>query len=256
MDLAFPARARSRRPNARVAPSGVAARAGSKRIELKGVDVYVEHHLVLQGIDWTLRGGEHWAVTGRNGSGKSTFLRLLYGDLPAAAGGVVERAGFARGTHIEEFKRTVGFLSPELQSDHAREDLDVQTIIMSGRYASIGLNDKPTTADRRAARHWLEFFGLSDWAARRPRELSYGQMRRVLLARAVANSPRILLLDEPCTGLDSATRGQVLEHLEQLARSGVQLVMATHHWDDLVPAINQVLQLKGGRVLTNERRTV
>jgi ABC-type molybdenum transport system ATPase subunit/photorepair protein PhrA len=83
----------------------------------------------------------------------------------------------------------------------------------------------------------------------KPREISYGQMRRALLARAMVNSPRLLLLDEPCTGLDAATRATVLEHLEQLARGGVQLVMATHHESDLVPSINRVLRLEQGRVV-------
>jgi len=222
--------------------------AAAERIVLRDVDVFVDHHPVLRGISWTIRAGENWAVLGRNGAGKSTLLKLLYGDLPPAFGGMIERAGFPRGTHIEEFKRTVGYLSPELQSEHAREDLTVSDIVISGRYGSIGLNDRPSGADRRAVRRWLEFFGLDDWRERRPRELSYGQMRRVLLARAMAGSPRLLLLDEPCTGLDPATRAVVLAHLEHLARDGVQLVMATHHADDVVPSINRVLHLEEGSI--------
>jgi molybdate transport system ATP-binding protein len=241
------ARARSAL-RARVAPSRTDQ--GVIRIEVRNADVYVDHHSVLHDITWTIRVGEHWAVLGRNGSGKSTLLRLLYGDLSPASGGIIERAGFPRGSHIEDFKRTVGYLSPELQAEHARDDLTVADIVISGRHASIGLNDPATAADRRAVRRWLEFFGLSDWVDRRPRELSYGQMRRVLLARAVANSPRLLLLDEPCTGLDTATRAVVLAHLEHLARDGVQLVMATHHADDIVPAVNRRLRLGAGRVLT------
>ncbi|HEU4529689.1 MAG TPA: ATP-binding cassette domain-containing protein [Steroidobacteraceae bacterium] len=216
---------------------------------LRNVDVFVDHHPVLHDINWTLAAGEHWAVLGRNGSGKSTFLKLLYGDLPPALGGHVERAGFARGTHIEEFKRTVGFLSPELQSEQAREDSTVADIVVSGRHASIGLNEPASPGERRAVRRWIEFFGLQDWVERRARELSYGQLRRVLLARAMAASPRLLLLDEPCTGLDASTRAVVLAHLQRLAEAGVQLVMATHHPDDVVPAINRVLRLQRGSAL-------
>ncbi len=223
-------------------------------IVLRDVDVFVDHAPVLQGISWTIGRGENWAVLGRNGSGKSTLLRVLYGDLPPALGGAIERAGFVRGTPIAEFKRTVGYLSPELQSDHARDDLTVDEIVISGRHASIGLNEAPSAADRRAAARWLDFFALRELAACRPRELSYGQMRRVLLARAMTGSPRMLLLDEPCTGLDVANRAAVLAHLEQLAGAGVQLVMATHHADDIVPASDRVLRLEKGRVRAQERR--
>lgn len=252
LDRAFDG-ASSRTRRARPAAHAYASRSGSKdaaiRIEVRNADVYVDHHPVLHDISWTIRAGEHWAVLGRNGSGKSTLLRLLYGDLSPAAGGAIERAGFARGSHIEDFKRTVGYLSPELQAEHARDDVTVADIVISGRHASIGLNEPATRADRKAVRRWIEFFGLTDWVDRRPRELSYGQVRRVLLARAMANSPRVLLLDEPCTGLDASTRAVVLAHLEHLARDGVQLVVATHHADDIVPAVNRVLRLGAGRVL-------
>jgi molybdate transport system ATP-binding protein len=209
--------------------------------------VYVDHRAVLRSLDWEIRPGEHWAVVGPNGSGKSTLLRLLHGDLAPALGGVIERAGFPRGTPLEDFRRTVGVLSPQLQSDHAREDLTVEEIVMSGRHASIGLNSAASSADRRAARRVLTAFDLTGLAARKPRQLSYGQLRRVLLARALVNRPKLLLLDEPCTGLDAASRAVVLARLEELARSGVQVVMATHHASDLIPSVNRILRLRNGR---------
>jgi molybdate transport system ATP-binding protein len=217
-------------------------------IAIHEADVYVDHHPVLANISWQVADGEHWAVLGRNGAGKSTLLRLLYGDVAPAHGGVIERRGFPTGTPLEAFRKKVGLLSPELQSTHARDDLTVEEIVISGRHASIGLNETPTHGERRAARRWLRFFGLASLARRRPREISYGQMRRVLLARAMINAPRLLLLDEPCTGLDADSRRRLRAHLQKLARSGVQLVMATHHRGDLVPAINRVLWMKEGRI--------
>lgn len=224
-------------------------RSATPLIAIRDADVYVDGHRVLEQISWEIRPGEQWAVFGRNGAGKSSLIRLVYGDLSPAAGGSLERRGFPRGTHIEDFKRTVGFLSPELQSDYARDDVTVADIVISGRHASIGLNEPPSRADRRAAQRWLRAFELAGFATRSPRELSYGQLRRVLLARAMVNSPRLLLLDEPCAGLDAATRGEVLAQVEHLARNGVQVVMATHHETDLVPSINRVLHLKHGRVV-------
>jgi molybdate transport system ATP-binding protein len=222
---------------------------GEPVISLRAADVYVDGHRILEQVTWDIRPGEHWAVVGGNGAGKSTLIRTIYGDLSPAAGGELARRGFPHGTHIEDFKKTVGLLSPELQSDYSLDDVTVEEIVMSGRHASIGLNEAPTPADRRAAGRWLRALGLEDLAHRKPREISYGQLRRVLLARAMVNSPRLLLLDEPCTGLDAATRAVVLEHLEQLARGGVQLIMATHHENDLVPSINRVLRLRQGKVV-------
>jgi len=223
-------------------------------ISCRNASVYVDGHRVLEQITWEIRTGEHWAIIGANGAGKSSLIKTLYGDLSPAAGGELKRRDFPPGTHIEDFKKTVGLLSPELQSDYALDDVTVEEIVISGRHASIGLNDAPTPADRRAARRWLRALRMEDLAHLRPREISYGQLRRVLLARAMVNSPRLLLLDEPCTGLDVATRAVVLAHLEQLARVGVQLVMATHRESDLVPSINKVLRLSGGRITGKSER--
>jgi ABC-type molybdenum transport system ATPase subunit/photorepair protein PhrA len=122
----------------------------------------------------------------------------------------------------------------------------MEEIVISGRYASIGLNEPPTASDRRAAMRWLEFFGLEALRHRGPRHVSYGQMRVALIARAMMTNPELLLLDEPCTGLDHDMREQVLAIIEQLARSGTQIVMAVHDRDDIVPAIEHVLQIQRG----------
>jgi molybdate transport system ATP-binding protein len=234
----------------RVTPrAGKRPRRDAPLIEIRDADVYVDGHRVLEQISWEIRPGEQWAVFGRNGAGKSSLIKLVYGDLAPAAGGSLERRGFPKGTHIEDFKKTVGFLSPELQSDYARDDVTVEDIVISGRHASIGLSEPPSRADRRAAQRWLRAFNLARLATRSPRELSYGQLRRVLLARAMVNSPRLLLLDEPCAGLDAASRDEVLAQVERLTHNGVQVVMATHHESDLMPAINRVLHLKQGRVV-------
>jgi len=248
-----PASRRSRAPRRLIAPDvarkGRGPQRGEPVISIRDADVYVNGHRVLEQITWDIRSGEQWAIVGANGAGKSTLIKTLYGDLSPAAGGELKRRDFPRGTHIKDFKKTVGLLSAELQSDYAIEDVTVEEIVISGRHASIGLHDAPTPADRRAARRWLRVLSLEELAHLRPREISYGQLRRVLLARAMVNSPRLLLLDEPCTGLDVATRVVVLVHLEQLARAGILMVMATHHETDLVPSINRVLRLSGGKIV-------
>jgi molybdate transport system ATP-binding protein len=219
-------------PAARNAAGNSRRRAARPLLRLEAVDLYVEYRLVLGKLDWELRAGEHWAVFGGNGAGKSSFLRLLYGDLSPAHGGRIERCGFARGTPIDVWKRRVGLVSPELQTDYAI-DVSLLDLVASGRHASIGLAAPASAADRRVARRWLEFFDLSSSAARRPRELSYGQLRRALFARALAANPRILLLDEPLTGLDPRQRAALKRFLERLMSRGVTLVIAVHHPEDL-----------------------
>ena len=111
----------------------------------------------------------------------------------------------------------------------------------------IGLNQAPDAQDLRAAQFWLKFFALSELAQRRPRELSYGQMRRALLARAMAGAPRLLLLDEPFTGLDPLQRALHREMLSGLMMRGITLIMAVHHTEDLPAGITHVLRLHNRR---------
>jgi molybdate transport system ATP-binding protein len=230
------------------APGGVRAGRGGARsplVKISRADLYVDYKPVLRGVSWELRDGEHWAVFGANGAGKSSFLKLLYGDLSPALGGVIERRGFPQGTPIADWKRSVGVVSPELQTDYA-VNVSVRDLVASGPRASIGLAEPTTVAEARAAARWLKFFGLSDVAERRPRELSYGQLRRALLARALAGAPRLLLLDEPLTGLDPAQRAFMKQLLERLMRR-VTLVMAVHHAEDLPRGVTHALYLAAGR---------
>jgi molybdate transport system ATP-binding protein len=221
-------------------------RAGTLLVDLKSVDLYVEYRAVLRGIDWQLRAGESWAVVGANGAGKSSFLKLLYGDLHPAEGGRILRLGQPRGTPIENWKRRVGFVSPELQTDY-RIDVSTLELVASGPRASIGLAEPATAAELQRAHRWLAFFGLGAQAPLRPRELSYGQLRRALLARALAAGPRLLLLDEPLTGLDPLQRSLMRRILERLMASRVTLVMAVHHAADLPRGVGRTLRLAGHR---------
>jgi molybdate transport system ATP-binding protein len=223
-------------------------------VSLRNVELFRDYRPVLQAVNWSVNVGEHWAIVGPNGSGKSSLLMLLYGDLHPALGGIVERAEFVRGTPISQWKARVGYVSPELQADHfaAGQIID---IVASGRYASVGLNQAITAADRRAAIPWLKFFGIDALAERGPRQVSYGQMRLALLARAMVNRPQLLLLDEPFTGLDPDMHAYVVTTLQRLAANGTQIIMALHDAADVLPVVQHVLRIGRGGQVTLEALT-
>jgi len=222
------------------------ARRGRELVRLCGARVYLDGSRALSDISLAVHSGECWVVHGRNGSGKTTLIRTLYGDHGVAVGGRIERAGHGAGVPLERFKKRVGLVAPHLQAEHPRE-LTVSEVVQSGRHASVGLNDAPSAADRSAARRALALFGLSRLARRPLAELSYGQSRRVLFARALVRAPRLLLLDEPFAGVDAPTRRALMERVSALAANGTAVVVTTHRPGDWPGCATHELELSGGR---------
>ncbi|HEX4618097.1 MAG TPA: ATP-binding cassette domain-containing protein [Steroidobacteraceae bacterium] len=226
--------------------SGTRGSAGRELVRLRDARVYLDGSRALSGISLAVRAGECWVVHGRNGAGKTTLLRTLYGDHGVAVGGGLERAGVAHGVALESFRKRVGLVAPHLQAEHPRE-LTVTEVVQSGRHASIGLNGAPSPPDRAAARRTLALFGLTRLARRPLSELSYGESRRVLFARAWVREPALLLLDEPFAGLDAPTRRALMRRVEALARSGAAVVVSTHQLHDWPGCATHELELAGGR---------
>ncbi len=214
-------------------------------VRLTGAEVFLDEHRALGGITLTVNRGECWVIHGPNGSGKSSLIRTIYGDHGVAAGGRIERAGIVPGVPLDDFKRRVGLVAPHLQADHPR-DLTVDEVVQSGRHASIGLAASPSAADREAARAALVFFGMAGFARRSLAELSYGQLRRVLFARAWAGKPALLLLDEPYSGLDARTRHALMRHLDEVVAAGTTVVIATHNREEWPAAATHELALSQG----------
>jgi molybdate transport system ATP-binding protein len=215
-------------------------------VRLTNATVYLDEHVALKKVSLEVCPGECWVIHGRNGSGKTTLLRTLYGDHGVAVGGRIERAGIEPGVPLEVFKRRVGLVAPHLQADHPQH-LTVAEVVQSGRHSSIGLNDAPTAADRTAARRSLAFFGLGELATRTLRELSYGQLRRVLFARAWVCHPDLLLLDEAFSGVDGPTRRSLKSHVEAMVADGIAVVMTTHHRPEWPDCATHELELAGGQ---------
>ena len=215
-------------------------------VQLREVSVYLDYRPVLRRLSLAVRPGECWVVHGANGSGKTTLLRAIYGDHPAALGGRIERRGIAPGVSLSEFRRRCAIVAPHLQSDYPRESL-VLDVAVSGLHASIGLDEPPTPDEALAARRALRQFGLASRAGRALAVLSYGQVRRVMFARAMVAAPELLLLDEPFAGVDAATRRALRRGVEALVDGGTAVVMASHHRDEWPDNASHELELEAGR---------
>jgi molybdate transport system ATP-binding protein len=232
-------------PEAATAPA--AAGAADVLFALNQVSVWREGVAVLRDLTLRIRSGECWVVHGANGSGKSSFIQLLYGELGAASGGSITRAGIESGVPLELFKRRVGLVSPELQVLQPRY-LRVEEVVASGLHASVGLNAPLTGAQRTRARRALRRVAAITLATCAVRELSYGQLRRVLFARALVREPAMLLLDEPHAGVDASTRTGLRSLVQQALASGVTVVIATHHRDEWPRGATHELELAASRV--------
>jgi molybdate transport system ATP-binding protein len=211
-----------------------------------GVTVRVEGREVLRDLDFTLREGERVAVVGSNGAGKSTFLRLLAGDEQPAAGELV-RLGLGPQAGAFDLRGRIGLVSPELQARH-RFDATGEAVVLSGFRGTVGLAEDPSAAERSAAREAMGRLGVAHLATRHLLTLSYGELRKLLLARALAPRPRALLLDEPLAGLDPPSRAWVLQAVEDACAGGAALVAVTHHEDEVPRGVSRVLRLERGRL--------
>ncbi|MFT3915319.1 MAG: ATP-binding cassette domain-containing protein [Anaeromyxobacteraceae bacterium] len=212
---------------------------------LDRVTVLVEGRPVLCDVDWTLRRGERWGVVGGNGAGKSTLLRLLAGEEQPATGTALR---LDLGADADRFALAgrVGLVSPELQARHRNGGL-AERIAASGFEGAIGLGEDPPPDRLAAARAAMARLGVSALEGRDAARLSYGEVRRLLLARALAPGPEVLLLDEPLAGLDAATRAAALAIFAEEAARGTTLVVVSHHGDELPPDLDHLARLDDGR---------
>jgi molybdate transport system ATP-binding protein len=214
-------------------------------VRLRNVTVRYGAATILSNINWTVRARESWALLGPNGSGKTTLLSLILGDNPQAYMNdvVVFSKQRGNGESIWEIKKFIGWVSPELHV-HFDDSATCLEVVESGFHDSIGLFEPPTPRQRAAAKRWLKEFQLLESANEPLFALSAGLQRMVLLARALVKNPRLLILDEPCQGLDAAHRDFFLRELDALLRSrSVTAIYVTHRPEEIPRSIKHVLRL-------------
>jgi molybdate transport system ATP-binding protein len=228
---------------------------GQILIQMNNVDVRYDDTVVLEHFDWQMRRGENWAILGPNGAGKSTVLKLILGENLQAYANEIFLFGKRKGSgeSIWEIKRKIGFVSQELQRQY-RKKLRGIDVVFSGFYDSIGLYRSCTAKQRTEAWKWVRILGLGDLVEKNFERLSYGQRQLLLIARAMVKSPLLLILDEPCDGLDQDNRKRLLNIVEQIgSRTETDLIYVTHHEAEIMPCITHLMRMKEGRITKSGR---
>jgi molybdate transport system ATP-binding protein len=215
-------------------------------ISMKNVRVQYGDTIVLDGLDWTVKSGENWVILGPNGCGKTTLLNLVTADNPQAYANEIYLFGRRRGSgeSVWEIKRRTGYVSSEFQIRY-RKPLTAFEVVLSGFFDSVGLYRDFTSAQKDIAEHWLEVLGIADKSDRIFSQLSYGEQRMMLLARALVKMPPLLILDEPCQGLDRINRGRILDAIDVIGRpNATTIVYVTHYPDEIPDCMTHMLQFK------------
>ena len=214
-------------------------------IRMRGVTIRYGDRVVLDRLDWTVREGEHWALTGANGSGKSTLLSLICADNPMAYACDIELFGRQRGSgeSIWDIKRGIGFVSPELHRAF-QVDAPALDIVTSGLFDTEGLYRHPSEEQYACARRWMDTFGIIALAERPFLRLSSSEQRMCLVARAFVKDPPLYVLDEPLHGLDEEQRRRVRALMDRFCGApGKTLLMVTHYPEEYPACIDHSLTL-------------
>lgn len=226
-------------------------------LELKNVFVQRGERLALNGCTLTIQAGEHVAILGPNGSGKSTLIKTITRECyPLIRPDTRLRILGQENWNIFELRSHIGVVSNDLMARCTR-DITGRELVLSGFFGSIGIwpNHHVTPEMESAVQQAMRQLEVLPLANRWLDELSSGEARRLLIARALIHNPSTLLLDEPTTSLDLPSLREVRDHLRALAANGVGLLLVTHHLDDIIPEIDRVILLRDGAVYLDGLKT-
>lgn len=214
-------------------------------VKLNKAKVSYGGETIFSDLDWEIGIGQHWQLSGPNGSGKTTLLNLISGDHPQSYANDIFVFGYQRGSgeSIWQIKQHIGYVSAALQWDY-RVSISALNVIISGFFDSIGIYQNVSDNQKHIAQQWLELLGMTQLADTGFKQLSYGEQRLLLIARAMIKHPKLLILDEPCQGLDDLNRQLILALINKLCISeSTSILYVTHHVADELSAIENRLEL-------------
>ncbi|EAR60639.1 molybdate ABC transporter ATP-binding protein ModF [Neptuniibacter caesariensis] len=215
-------------------------------VKLTDIKVAYGDSKVLDGESWVIEPRQHWQLSGPNGSGKTCLLNLITGDHPQCYTNDIFVFGMQRGNGetIWQIKQYIGYVSTALQWEY-RVSISVRNVIISGFHDSIGMYTKSSDRQKKVADQWLKLLGMEDRADQPYNQLSFGDQRLLLIARAMVKHPTLLILDEPCLGLDDINRQLVLALIEKICNSSdTTVIYVNHHAEDQISGIKQFKQLE------------
>ena len=222
-------------------------------LELRDVSYLADSKKILDRVNWTVRPGEHWAILGPNGSGKTTLLRIASGYLWPNSGGEVYRKGKTL-IHLPELRKSIGWVTASLAGEIPVQEKALNTVV-SGKFAQIGylggLWGQASRYDYACARRYLKELGSLQLSEQAFGTLSQGEQQKVLIARARMTKPYLIILDEPCAGMDPGARENFLAALAKVGKQKKipALIYVTHHIEEILPLFRHTLVLRDGKVL-------
>lgn len=221
-------------------------------VQIAGLTIRRSGTMILDGVDWSVRPGEHWAILGANGSGKTSLLSSLTGYMTPTAGRITVLGRTFGRADWRELRLHVGIVSSSVRQMMSNDEPALFTVA-SGKYAMIDFWGNLTSGDKAAAQRILRQIECEHLALRTWQVLSQGERQRILIGRALMARPALLILDEPCAGLDPVAREHFLHFVDRLGRSkkSPTIVFVTHHVEEIMPVFTHVLLLRAGRVLAS-----
>ncbi len=226
-------------------------------LDVRNLRIVRGETVILNDVSWRVKRGEHWAILGANGSGKTSLLNALTAYLSPTAGSIKVLGERYGESDWRELRKRVGLVSSSVRQMMADDEPALQTVV-SGKYAMIDYQGDPSVADRERAVQILKNIECSYLASRPWRVLSQGERQRVLIGRALMANPPLLILDEPCAGLDPVAREHFLQFLQKLGGHKMRRRSSsvTHHVEEIISVFSHVMLLKAGRILAQGNKAV